>query len=1104
MKSKSIVSLVIMMLFTAALLSAAGSMLFISTPEESDIVVSGGDDQAANASVPGDVSGKRLVDLRADDAYYISKGDSTIFILVGNFAAHHNGAVIMADSAVRYSNQSFECFGNVLINQNSTYVYGQRAEYNNKTSVATVYSDLVKIIDGEAIIYTYDCKYNTNTEIGEFSRGCYVQKGNSLVESDRGYYNSKTHDLTAISRVEMRDDTYQMRGDSVIFNTQTENARYFTHSNIWNDKDEYLYTDAGTYTKATDMHHLTKNAYILSPEREIWCDTIEYYRTDGHIIGRRNIQMDDIEQNVKSFADYGEWWDEPGNALFTGRPSMVNYDTESQDSVYLSADTLWLYTIAVEPPVVEVVDSASMREDKPMAEGRVEDSNAKAEVPKDDRSAAKQERKEERKERKEERKEERGSKRMEHGAEADGMKAVDGEFKAADEQNPFEKAKAGNSTKQAEESRPVAAEKTPAMETARDEAPKSTEKIDAKVEQPKAEAESKNAEARPVVEQPKVEAKPAKEAPKADANKEPARVAAAGAPKTEAPKAETKTEIKAEAPKRETTPVAETPKTEAKSEPEVKAEEKPADVPSRVATPRDTTATKPGEAQGGYLTTMTLAELAERQSYLPEPIVKETPVDTTPAEPKQLTPKELRRKAKEDEKRRRDSIKERQLYLSDSIKGFARAERDSLRRLERIERDSLLAIEQAISDSLYKLKYGERDSLKAVERAVRDSLRRMEVDSLIAKRIERSSRLADEEKARMARVQFKVQEYQRKKIERAKARAARRGKEYDGPEFEDLFPDAITSDSLAAMEERAHEHDHGHDHGEDHDHDRGIVDSLGTGADSLRMGDDVSVEESVPFPADSSYKMVKAYRNVKMYRSDSQMICDSLITRNTDSIVHLYRNPILWNETNQITSDSMAIHTRNQKMEKAHFMGEPLMISEIDTMYYNQVKGKDMVTFFVDGEVRRNNVDGNAQTIYYLQEEDNPAVTGLMYIESSSISFYFAEGGDIDQIVYKQNPEYVLYPMDMIPESQSRRLSNFAWHITRRPSRDSILTRTIRPSQREDDGARRKPTFSITERINYDRRRLTENHRWIDRIDVLPPDVVEWRNSRPSYKNRKK
>ena len=1053
MKSKSILSLVIMMLFTAALLSAAGSMLFISTPEDEDVVVNSGDDHAVVA--PEDFSGKRLVDLRADDAYYISKGDSTIFILVGNFAAHHNGAVIMADSAVRYSNSSFECFGNVLINQNSTYVYGQRAEYNNQTSVATVYSDIVKIVDGEAIMYTYDCKYNTSTEVGEFSRGCFVEKGDNLMESERGYYNTKTHDLTAINRVSMRDATYQMRGDSVIFNTETENAQYFTHSNIWNDKDEYLYTDAGTYTKANDMHYLTKNAYILSPEREIWSDTIEYYRTDGHIIGRRNIQMDDIEQNVKSFADYGEWWDEPGNALFTGRPSMINYDTEAQDSVYLSADTLWLYTIAVEPPATEVADSTAVGDDMPAAEDDIvapTDDAAKS----DDSSADnKQSRREERKERKEERKEERNAKLQIPGEEKDDVAIIDSiapadEAKMADKKNSSEKVEPENTTI---DTKPIA------------EAPKA--------EAPKAEA-------------PKSEA-PKAEAPKAEAPK-------SEAPKSEAPKSEAP---KSEAPKSEA-PKAEAPKSESATQ------VKPQTVAPQTVTTRDTTSTKMGDAKRGYLTTMTLAELAERQSYLPEPVVEEKPADTVPAEPKQLTAKELRRKAKEDEKRRRDSIKERKIFISDSIKGFARAERDSLRRMERIERDSLEAIEKAISDSLYKLKYGERDSLQAVERMMRDSLRKMEVDSLVAKRIERSSRLADEEKARMARVQFKVQEYQRKKIERAKARAARRGKEYDGPEFEDLFPDAITSDSLAAIENQAHAHDHAHDHGDAHDHDHGMSDSMAMGTDSLMVETDTLAEITPPFPADSSYKMIKAYRNVRMYRSDSQMICDSLITRNTDSIVHLYKNPILWNESNQITSDSMAVYTRNQKMEKAHFMGDPLMVSEIDTMYYNQVRGKDMTTFFIDGEVSRNNVDGNAQTIYFMQEEDNPVVTGLMYIESSSISFYFAEGGDIDQIVYKQNPEYVLYPMDMIPETQSRRLSNFAWHIERRPTRDSVLTRTIRPSQRDDKASHNKPTFGITERINYDRRRLTENNQWIDRVDVLPPDVVEWRNSRPSYKNRKK
>ena len=117
---------------------------------------------------------KRMVDMTADDSYLIEKGDSTIFILVGNFAAHHNGAVILADSAVRYSNQSFECFGNVLINQNSTYIYGERAEYNRNNNTAKVFSKLVKVVDEDAVMYTYNCKFNTAKSEGEFSGGCYV------------------------------------------------------------------------------------------------------------------------------------------------------------------------------------------------------------------------------------------------------------------------------------------------------------------------------------------------------------------------------------------------------------------------------------------------------------------------------------------------------------------------------------------------------------------------------------------------------------------------------------------------------------------------------------------------------------------------------------------------------------------------------------------------------------------------------------------------------------------------------------------------------------------------------------------------------------------
>jgi preprotein translocase subunit Sec61beta len=190
----------------------------------------------------------------------------------------------------------------------------------------------------------------------------------------------------------------------------------------------------------------------------------------------------------------------------------------------------------------------------------------------------------------------------------------------------------------------------------------------------------------------------------------------------------------------------------------------------------------------------------------------------------------------------------------------------------------------------------------------------------------------------------------------------------------------------------------------------------------------------------------------------------------------------------------------NQNIRKAHFMGDPIMGVEIDTMYYNQVKGKEMIALFTDGKVYRNDVNGNAQTIYYLQDdEESTEVTGLMYIESAGISFYFDEG-EIDKIAYKQNPEYVIYPMSMIPETQARILDDFEWHDDKRPTRHGIIMRDIRSTRREEIAQKQRPRFRITERIDYDRRRLTENRMWEDRVDELTPDIIEWRDSRTSNK----
>ena len=882
-------------------------VFYITAGEHSYVSYSETNTAPAVAATQPRTGDRRMVDMIADDSYLIEKGDSTIFILVGNFAAHHNGAIILADSAVRYSNQSFECFGNVLINQNSTYAYGDRASYNRIKSTATLYDDLIKVVDGEAVMYTYNCTFDTANEVGRFSGGCFVEKGESLMESDRGYYYTDSHELIAVDNVEMRDETYLMTGDSVIFNTQTEDARYFSNTNIWNDKDEYLFANEGSYTKSRDLHHLTRDAYILSPEREIWSDSIEYYRTDGHIIGRGNIQMDDTTQKVLGFADYGEWWDEPGNALFTRRPSMINYDPAQSDSIFLAADTLWLYTIAVLPPDQRDTTATTT------ADSLRTDAMATDSLP-------------------------------------------------------------------AEAGAPESTEITGSIETP--DAPRSDNGD-------RGDSPQKRNDEEPQLARP--------------GNKE---------------------------------------HTEQHSDP---------------AATRERETARGGEHRGEQ--DMERSDRDSLAAAAHDAIVTDSLAV--------------------------DSIATDSTTLVDSIP-TAKQLRDYEKMEKRRVRDSIRGVKRHIRDSIDSIRTRERDSI----RHIRDSILQIKIDTIIAKRRAESARVADEEAARIARIKQKSIERENRKIARAKARAARRGKEYTGPDFTPI-------DSLADSTTMRDMRDNmGGD----------MADTLGRdslGADSLArdsMAMD-SLNMEVPFPADSSYKLIKAYRHVRMYRTDIQLRCDSLTAMNTDSIIRLYREPILWNESNQVTSDSMAIYTANEMISKAHFMGTPILGAEIDTMYYNQVKGKEMTAYFENGKVYRNDVDGNAQTIYFLQDEGSPEVTGLMYIESAGISFYLVDG-EMDKITYKQNPEYVIYPMTMIPETQQRRLDDFAWHDSIRPVREDIVDRTIRSTRRDDNIEARKPRFRITERINYDRRRLTENRMWEDRVDELTPNIIEWRNSRPSYKKK--
>ncbi len=226
-------------------------------------------------------------------------------------------------------------------------------------------------------------------------------------------------------------------------------------------------------------------------------------------------------------------------------------------------------------------------------------------------------------------------------------------------------------------------------------------------------------------------------------------------------------------------------------------------------------------------------------------------------------------------------------------------------------------------------------------------------------------------------------------------------------------------------------------------------------------------KDSVP-PSDTILRNVYAYHHVQAYRGDVQMVCDSLVYTTLDSIARLYRRPALWHGTYQISSDSMFFYTREKEITKADFLSSAFLLfyeelPEEDTTYYNQVKGRDMHGYFHENELYQFDVEGGAQTVYFMVEDSLVVNADLAESQRFEAS---VKNRKIQRMKYISKITSDIYPLDQIPKDKSV-LKGFEVREGERPkTRFDVCPRIIKASRREEVSQIPMPSFPITEYID--------------------------------------
>ena len=229
-------------------------------------------------------------------------------------------------------------------------------------------------------------------------------------------------------------------------------------------------------------------------------------------------------------------------------------------------------------------------------------------------------------------------------------------------------------------------------------------------------------------------------------------------------------------------------------------------------------------------------------------------------------------------------------------------------------------------------------------------------------------------------------------------------------------------------------------------------DTLFLTADTIRVFNDSTDQKNT----------IYAHHGVRFYKKDIQGDCDSMVYFQSDSMLRMYTNPIVWSEKSQLSGDTIFVQMGNNKIKEINLLNNSFIIEEVtsivsfnkDTIYindtinnkidtvlqelvgntttteFNQIKGKTIKGVFQQDSIRKVYVNGNGQSIYYTGDEGKKK-EGLNKIVCSNIVMTFKHN-KVDDILFLKKPEGSLFPIQDVKLEDSR-LDGFHWEIEKRP-----------------------------------------------------------------------
>lgn len=217
-----------------------------------------------------------------------------------------------------------------------------------------------------------------------------------------------------------------------------------------------------------------------------------------------------------------------------------------------------------------------------------------------------------------------------------------------------------------------------------------------------------------------------------------------------------------------------------------------------------------------------------------------------------------------------------------------------------------------------------------------------------------------------------------------------------------------------------------------------------TVADSLVLPVADSLDLALPEYPDSagadSIRLFYAYRQAKLLQGRMSGLADSVFFSTADSVFRLHHGPMMWVDTTQFSGDSMHVVLRNKDLHSMLIYRNALIVHQSAEGVYDQTRGSTVTGYFRDDELRRMEIAGNGESIYFIQDDSSAYVGGNKTLCSRMVIFLKPGSNEVDYITFLTRPEATFTPFSQINRT-AYRLEGFRWEFGRKPHTVSDIVR---------------------------------------------------------------